>query len=79
MDDILEANVSEDFINNFNSKSHSDTNPEHFENQVDDSPQAAALRPPPPAEYSGQNACVEYNLKTNQTKNQGLQEIAFCP
>ena len=71
MDDILETNVNKDFTNDFNSDSHSDTNPEHFENQVDDSPQAAALRPPPPAEYSGQM------LVLNQPQNQSNQKSRF--
>jgi len=77
MDDILETNVSEDFLNNFNSNSHSDTNPEHFENQVDDSPQAAALRPPPPAEYSGQNACVESTSKPIKPKIKVYRKLSF--
>jgi hypothetical protein len=49
VDDILETNVNEDLTDDLNSDSHSNRNPEHFENQFDDSPQAAALEPQPPA------------------------------
>jgi hypothetical protein len=77
MDDILETNVNEDFLNEFNSDSHSDTNPEHFENQVDDSPHSAVLGLPPPAAYSAQNACVESTSKAIKPKIDVHRKLSF--
>jgi hypothetical protein len=77
VDDILETNVNKDFTNDFNSDSHSDTNPEHFENQFDDSPQAAALGPQPPTEFCAQNACVESTSKAIKPKIKDHRKLPF--